>query len=212
MEIIKKFDDLEIGIIFIKEEPYFRASTVCKNLGLKNVSRALSSLDKDDITQSNVIDALKRNIEVYYISENGLYDLIFKSKKKEAKRFQKWVTHEVLPSIRKTGKYSIPENIKQISTKSRNDLTDAWKECGIEKPYEYIQLTLQEYKALNFEKGKRKKDLNKEEVLLLSALESMERLNLFYDRKEGYYECKDSLQKTANNIKEIIKKPIKKIL
>ena len=62
-----------------------------------------------------------------FINEGALYQLIFRSRKKTAKEFKKWVTHEVLPSIRKTGKYSIPEKLKIKSTKARNSMTKEWK-------------------------------------------------------------------------------------
>lgn len=199
-EIIKVFKSKRMRCILINGEPYFNAQDTCFLLGLKNTSRALKSIKKDDITTSNVIDSLGRNQEVYFLSEQGLYDLIFKSKKQEARDFQQWVTHEVLPSIRKTGQYSIPNEIKKLSTQKRTELTTEWQNHGIKEPYEYIQLTLAEYKSLGFEKDKRKKDLSRGE-LLLSALESMEALKLFNNENiNGYYECKDSLIETSKKI------------
>lgn len=98
-------------------EPWFVARDACQILGLENVSRALSSLDSEEkmnITESNVggiaavlgFDTSNGGRAPIIINESGLYCLIFKSKKEEARRFQKWVTHEVLPQIRKTGSYS----------------------------------------------------------------------------------------------------------
>lgn len=204
MKITKYFENRKVRITIIKNEPYFNAQDTCNMLGLSNTSRSISNLSKDDIRLSNVIDTLGRNTKVYFISEQGLYDLIFKSKKKEAREFQKWVTHEVIPSIRKTGKYSIPDEIKKLSTKKRNLLTDEWKNHGIEKPHHFIQLTLQEYKAMGVKKGVRKEDMDKKQLLLLSALESMEMFKLFEnDNVTGYYECKDSLIETADMIKQL---------
>jgi prophage antirepressor-like protein len=205
-EIIKIYNSNKIRIIKKSENIFFNAQDICISLGLSNTSRAISTLKKDDITTSNIIDSLGRTQEVYYISESALYKLVFKSKKKEALDFQEWVYEEVLPSIRKTGKYSIPDEVKKISTKNRTALTSEWKEHGIEKPHEYVQLTLQEYKALSFDDEKRKKDFNKGELLLLSALESMETLKLFNNENiEGYKDCKESLHNTAKEIKEITK-------
>jgi prophage antirepressor-like protein len=199
-EIIKIFNQEKIRVVLKNGEPYFNAQDICKNLELSNTSKALDGIDKDDITSSDVIDTLGRKVNVIFVSENGLYDLIFKSKKPEAKEFKKWVTHEVLPSIRKTGKYSIPENIKKVSTQNRNLLTSEWKEHGISKPHEYIQLTLQEHKALGIEKNK--SEMTKHELLLYSALESMEALKLFENQDiDGYYACKDSLIQTAEIVK-----------
>lgn len=87
-------------------EPWFVAKDVCDILELNNVTEALRPLDDDE--KSNF-----RNSEVaqnggrapIIISEPGLYKLIMRSRKSEAKEFQRWVTHEVLPQIRKTGGY-----------------------------------------------------------------------------------------------------------
>ena len=87
-------------------EPWFVAKDVCDILELNNITEALRPLDDDEKTNF-------RNSEVaqsggrapLIISEPGLYKLIMRSRKPEAKEFQRWVTHEVLPQIRKTGGY-----------------------------------------------------------------------------------------------------------
>lgn len=211
-EIIKIFKAEKVRCFIKNDEPYFSISDICNILNLTNVTDTLKTLEKDDIDSIDVIDSVNRKQSIYVINEAALYDVIFRSKKQEAKDFKKWVTHEVLPSIRKTGKYSIPEKLKIDSIKNRNLLTDEWKEHGIEKKHEFIQLTLQEYKALGFEKGKRKKDFSKGEVLLLNALESMENLKLFYDETiQGYDQCKDSVYNTSNKVIEYKNKEVKKI-
>ena len=101
-------------------EIYFVAIDVCKILGIKNVTRALSSLQEDE--KIKIDEKLLINFdpnfyegsavtpfmhEINFVNEPGLYRLIFKSRKKSAKDFQHWVYHEVLPSIRKTGSYSV---------------------------------------------------------------------------------------------------------
>ena len=78
---------------------------VCDVLGLDNVRRALDRLDGNEFTTSKVIDSIGREQETYVVNESGLYSLIMTSRKPEAKAFRKWVTSEVLPSIRKTGAY-----------------------------------------------------------------------------------------------------------
>ena len=204
-EMIKIFNSEKIRIIIIGNEPYFNAQDVCRNLDIKNTGQALYDLEKDDIILNDTIDSMNRVVKVNFVSESGLYDLLMKSRKKEAKQFKKWITHEVLPSIRKTGKYSIPDEVKKISTKNRNVLTSEWKNHGIIKPHEYIQLTLQEYKSLKIEN--KKAEMTKHEILLLSALESMESLNLFENQNiNGYYDCKDSLIETSEKIKKISKR------
>ena len=203
-ELIKTFDGKNIRIIMLNGEPFFNAQDSCRCLGLSNTSEALRKLDEDDIILNDTKDSLGRKVKVKFISEAGLYDLLMDSRKREVKPFKRWVTHEILPQIRKNGHYSIPENIKRISTKNRNALTDEWSRHGIEKKHYFIQLTLQEYKALGIKKGKKKKDFDRGELALLSALESMEMLKLFNDGdKDGYYECKDSLIETSSQIKQI---------
>ncbi|MBL4662151.1 MAG: hypothetical protein JKY22_00960, partial [Flavobacteriaceae bacterium] len=81
-------------------------SEVCKLLDIKNTSDAVSRLD-DDEKGVSVIPTPSGEQEKLIISESGLYALIFKSKKPSAKKFRKWVTKEVIPSIRKTGAYGI---------------------------------------------------------------------------------------------------------
>mgnify|MGYP000858767439 CR=1 FL=1 len=92
------------------------AKDVCDILELSNVTKALFSLDEDERGLTNIQSP--SGIQEYNtITESGLYSLIFKSRKPEAKPFKRWVTHEVLPSIRKTGQYSV-SNENQIDTQS----------------------------------------------------------------------------------------------
>lgn len=86
-------------------EIWFVANDVCAALGLDNVSRACSRLDDDEkgITKVNTLGGSQ---DMLAVNESGLYNLIFTSNKPEAKAFRKWVTSEVLPSIRKTGIYA----------------------------------------------------------------------------------------------------------
>jgi len=205
-EIKKTFCGKDIRCFTIDGEPYFSVYDLCKVLDLSNSREQTKRLDKHGVRRTYVIDRLKRQQELVIINEPNLYQLIFKSKKKESQDFKKWVFEEVLPSIRKTGKYSIPEEVKKISTENRNLLTTEWQRHGIEKPYEYANLTIQEYKCLGVP-DKRKKDLTRGETLLLSALESMEMLKLFNDDNiNGYYDCKDSLIETTEQIKNITDK------
>ncbi|AVR88998.1 BRO-N domain-containing protein [Thauera aromatica] len=88
-------------------EPWFSAKEVCDVLGYGNPHQALAShVDVDDLQKLEAIDSVGRTQQTNHINESGLYALIFGSTKEEAKRFKRWVTHEVLPSIRKTGSYA----------------------------------------------------------------------------------------------------------
>ena len=86
-------------------EPWFVAADVCKVLEIRNSRDAISRLDDDEKDVVST-DTLGGKQEMTIINESGLYSLILTSRKPEAKTFKKWVTSEVLPSIRKTGSYA----------------------------------------------------------------------------------------------------------
>ena len=89
-------------------EPWFVAKDVCGALDLSNVGQAVSYLDADEQTViTNDGLTRSRNNRVLLISSPGIYSLILRSRKPEAKAFKRWITHEVLPSIRKTGGYIV---------------------------------------------------------------------------------------------------------
>lgn len=104
MNDIQKFTNDEFGTIRVADnngEPWFVAKDVCDALGLSNVSVSVASLDEDERAKLN----LGRQGGTNIVSEPGFYKLVMKSRKPESKAFQRWVTHEVLPSIRKRGGY-----------------------------------------------------------------------------------------------------------
>ena len=90
---------------------WFVAKDVCDVLELNNVSMAISDLDKEDIDNIKIYDTIGRRQQMTIISEPGMYQLVMRSTKPESKKFRKWVTGEVLPSIRKTGSYSIGQSL-----------------------------------------------------------------------------------------------------
>jgi prophage antirepressor-like protein len=93
--------------------PWFVAADVCTALGLTNATKALLRLDEDEQTLITIQGKKNGNDQANIINESGLYSLILTSRKAEAKRFKKWVTAEVLPAIRKNGKYEVkqPETV-----------------------------------------------------------------------------------------------------
>lgn len=96
----------DLTTVQINDEIWFVASEICKLLDIQNVTQAVSSLD-DDEKLPYVLHRSGQNRNVILISESGLYALVFKSNKPSAKQFRKWVTKEVIPSIRKTGSFGI---------------------------------------------------------------------------------------------------------
>lgn len=104
MNELKIFENEEFGqvrTVIKKDEPWFVASDICRALDLSNPSVAVSRLDEDERTKFN----LGRQGATNCVNEFGLYSLILASRKPNAKKFKRWITHEVLPSIRKTGGY-----------------------------------------------------------------------------------------------------------
>ena len=98
-----------VRTVQIDQSPWFFAVDVCQALGLTNPAMALLAVDDEDKTEHN--DYLGSGRKPMLVNESGLYTLILKSRKKQAKRFKRWVTAEVLPSIRATGSYSMtPSN------------------------------------------------------------------------------------------------------
>ena len=94
-------------------DPWFVAKDVCDILSLSNATVALQSLDDDELTKFNLGG---QHGEANIISEPGLYRLVMKSRKPEAREFQRWVTHEVLPTIRKHGAYMTQQTLDKALT------------------------------------------------------------------------------------------------
>src|SRR5690625_1208432 len=105
--LTKIFDGYELTIIDDKGEPKFLLRDVCKILGLGQVAGVTRRLDDDVIWNHPIEDSLGRTQIAIFVSEDGLYDVILDSRKPEARKFRKWITSEVLPSIRKTGGYEL---------------------------------------------------------------------------------------------------------
>ena len=100
------FEEKEVRFVGIAEKPEWVAADVCTCLQLSDTSKALETLEPDEKGTKNVRTPGGEQ-EMLTVTEPGLYRLIFKSRKPVAKRFQRWVFHEVLPAIRKTGSYSL---------------------------------------------------------------------------------------------------------
>ena len=116
LQIFNNEDFGEIRTVTIDNDPWFVASDICKALDIANTTQAMQRLDDDEKSMLNIgLCGGATNC----VNEYGLYSLVLASRKKEAKDFKRWITHEVLPSIRKTGSYGKPlttlEQIKLIA-------------------------------------------------------------------------------------------------
>jgi anti-repressor protein len=95
----------KIRVIVENGEPKWVLKDLCDVLGLSNPTAVADRLDKDDLSLTYLIDNLGRQQQTNVVNESGLYDVILRSDKLEARKFKRWITHEVLPQIRKTGSY-----------------------------------------------------------------------------------------------------------
>ena len=104
----------EVRVAGTSDEPLFCLADVCKVLELGNPSQVKTRLCGEVITNEVIPDSLGRQQEMIFINEDGLYDVILDSRKPQAKTFRKWVTSEILPSIRKHGIYATDNVVDQI--------------------------------------------------------------------------------------------------
>lgn len=110
MNELMLFENAQFGTIRAVEkdgEPWFVAADVCRVLDIGNPTQALARLDDDEVTLTSNEGGHEMNI----INEPGLYSLVLGSRKPEAKAFKRWITHEVLPTLRRTGTYGIPHTV-----------------------------------------------------------------------------------------------------
>jgi len=108
-----RFSSQAVRVIVRDDEPWFVANDVCAALGLDNSRMATDRLDDDEKGVTS-IDTLGGAQAMTVISESGLYSLVLASRKPEAKPFKKWVTSEVLPAIRKSGRYEVGEPLPAV--------------------------------------------------------------------------------------------------
>ena len=103
------YESSEIRTVQVNGEPWFVLADVCKVLELSSPHKVADRLENDERNQIPVTDSLGRYQNTAIINESGLYTVILRSDKPQAKPFRKWVTSVVLPSIRKTGSYSVQQ-------------------------------------------------------------------------------------------------------
>lgn len=101
LQIFEKEDFGSIRTIMVEGELWFVASDICKALEIQNVTQAVQKLDDDERSMLNI----GRQGNANCVNEYGLYNLVLSSRKKEAKEFKRWITHEVIPQIRQIGGY-----------------------------------------------------------------------------------------------------------
>lgn len=114
MNELKIFTNKEYGdirTVMIDNEPWFAVSDVCKALEIGNPSQAIARLDDDEKMTTLISNegAASGKSQMAFVNEPGLYSLVLGSRKPEAKAFKRWITHDVIPQIRRTGGYHLPQ-------------------------------------------------------------------------------------------------------
>lgn len=103
----------EVRVIEVNGEPVFCLADVCSALGITNHRNVRARLDDDDVRQMDATDNLGRKQQTTFVTESGMYDVVLRSDAPTAKPFRKWVTSEVLPTIRKHGGYLTPQKVEE---------------------------------------------------------------------------------------------------
>ena len=113
---IQVFNNEQFGVVrtvLQDGEPWFVAADVCKALEIGNPTDVMRRLDADERTLVS-IEGASNGLPVNAVNEPGLYTLVLTSRKPEAKAFKRWITHEVIPSIRKHGGYLTPQKVEEV--------------------------------------------------------------------------------------------------
>lgn len=110
------FEDQSVRVVKINEEPWFVGKDLTNILGYTNGPKAIKDhVDEEDKLSERIVMSGQHR-QVFLVNESGLYSLILSSKMPNAKKFKRWVTHEVLPTIRKHGAYMTDEKIEEVLT------------------------------------------------------------------------------------------------
>lgn len=146
---IKEFENAEFGSvrgIEINGEPWLVGKDVCNVLNYSNPTKALKDhVDAEDMTFNETLK-LSRQSGAWLINESGFYSLVFGSEMPTAKKFKHWVTSEVLPSIRKTGSYSIQQKVDSYMIEDSIARAKRWIEEEEER--RTLKLTVEHQKPM----------------------------------------------------------------
>jgi len=209
-----KFNNEELRIIDRNGNPWFVNNEVCKILELANPPQVASRLDDDEKANIIISDG-SQGRQMTIISESGLYSLVMTSIKPEAKEFKKWVTSEVLPSIRKTGAYSREWlETRERGIPVRNDFTAEltprvviWSKWGVKHCTDDINVEIVGGTAVvvrkerGLEKGVNLRDnMSRLELTMTSMTEELAREALVDEDAYGK-ECRIICKDTAKGVR-----------
>lgn len=128
---VKVFENSQFGKIrveIIGGEPTFCLIDICNAIDISNSRNVKERIDSDDVRLVDVTDSLGRLQSTTFVTEGGMYDVVVRSDSPKAKPFRRWLTHEVVPSIRKTGEYSMQKKLPQTYSEALRELADKVEE------------------------------------------------------------------------------------
>ena len=99
------------------DAPLFNAGDLCEHLGIKQAADAVRDYPKDEVVLNHTVDSLGKKNQALFLTEKGANRLLFKSNKPQAEAFRSWVFGTVLPAIRKTGKFDVQEQARELAFK-----------------------------------------------------------------------------------------------
>lgn len=140
------FHHQNVRVVSLGGEPWFVASDICDVLEITNPSQSLKRLDEDEYTLIS-IEGASNGLPVNAVNESGLYALVLGSRKPEAKAFKRWITHEVIPAIRKTGSYALKPQPAYRLPQNYLEALEALVDAEKVKIAQAEQLALQEPKV-----------------------------------------------------------------
>lgn len=191
---IFNFKDNEVRTVMIDNEPYFVGKDVATALKYTNTPKAIRDHvdDEDKLTERIVLSGQYR--ETVLINESGLYALIFGSKLEEARKFKRWVTNEVLPALRKTGKYDLSNHVDSYMIEDPIERAQAWieeqkkmKELELTTKVQAQQIAELKPKANYHDIVLQCKDLLPIKVIAKDYGKSAQWLNSFLNKKKVQY-------------------------
>lgn len=197
-------------------EIWFVAKDVCDVLEIKNSRDAVSRLDDDEKNTVVLTDGIG-NPNKTIVNEPGLYTLILGSRKPEAKMFKRWITHEVLPSIRMNGMYVADDATREQKLFNYVILEETFHNCGIENLHDLYKECIDYYKEnkirLDYKRSSKNRRQDKKKSITDSRIEVMKKIESVLIEREMAYKknLKFAFVSVVSDLLRIIALDIKSI-
>ena len=206
LQIFKNNEFGEVRTIDVNGEPWFIASDVCKALDLTNTTTAIGRIDDDEKAKFNL--GLSGG-DTNCVNEYGLYNLVLASRKTSAKKFRRWITHEVIPSIRRTGGYKLPqtysEALRALADKAEEAERLAIENQEMKPKAEYFDALVDRKLLTSFRDTA--KELNVGEKAFIAWLmesryiyrDQKKQLRPYADKNKGLFEIKEFTARNSDH-------------